>query len=292
MATPREGEASHGAEAESTSVPEGPSPDEGKDDAESRERTFERSIVVGHERLTRTLPVMIATGVVGGFDVGLGIIAQFVVLELTDSVILGALAFSIGFIALTLARSELFPEDFLVPVISVVARDDTGVVKLVRLWSTTLAANLAGGYVFMAIGLAALPQIGPLLVEEGGHFVEAGIGLESFASAVLGGFVITLMTWMERGSDGLGGKLIAAVAAAFLLAAGPLNHSVVRSLEMFGALFEGADFGYADWLGALGWAVAGNVAGGVGLVTIIRLVQVGSEKITDARARADGSAPD
>jgi hypothetical protein len=96
---------------------------------------------------------MVATGVVGGFDVGLGIIAQFVVLELTDSVVLGALAFSIGFIALTLARSELFTEDFLVPVTTVVARDDVGVIKLVRLWATTLAANLAGGYVFMAIGL-------------------------------------------------------------------------------------------------------------------------------------------
>lgn len=277
---------SDGAGSDASS-PEASSTDEARDDAESRERTFERSVVVGHERLTRTLPVMIATGIVGGFDVGLGVAAQFVVLDLTDSVILGALAFSIGFIALTLAHSELFTEDFLVPVTAVVTSDEVGWSRLGRLWSVTLASNLVGGYVFMAIALAALPQIGPLLAEDGGHFVDAGIGTEAFASAVLGGFVITLMTWMERGSDVLGGKLVAAVAAAFLLAAGPLNHSVVRSLEMFGALFEGADFGYADWLGALGWAALGNLVGGVGLVTLIRLVQVGSAKISDEKARSD-----
>ncbi len=256
------------------------------DDAEERERTFEKSIVVGHERLTRTLPVMIATGVVGGFDVGLGVAAQFVVLEATGSPMLGALAFSIGFIALTLAGSELFTEDFLVPVTTVVTDADLGASRLVRLWSVTLVSNLAGGFVFMVLGLAALPQIAPLLATEGRHFIDAGIGTEAFASAILGGFAITLMTWMERGSDNIVGKLVAAIAVGFLLAAGPLNHSVVRSLEMFGALIHGADFGYADWTGALGVAIAGNIVGGLGLVTVIRLVQIGSRKIEAEQNRS------
>lgn len=254
------------------------------DDAEERERTFEKAIVVGHERLTRTLPVMAATGVVGGFDVGLGVAAQFVVLEATGSHMLGALAFSIGFIALTLAGSELFTEDFLVPVTTVVTEDDVGPSMLARLWSVTLVSNLVGGFAFMVLAMAALPHIAPLLAEEGGYFVDAGVGTEAFASAVLGGFAITLMTWMERGSDAVTAKIVAAVAIGFLLAAGPLNHSVVRSLEMFGSLIHGADFGYADWLGALSVAIAGNVVGGLGLVTVIRLVQVGSAKIASEQA--------
>lgn len=260
-------------------------PDDGKNEAEERERTFEKSIVAGHERLTRPLSIMVATGMVGGFDVGLGVVAQFVVLEETDNALLGALAFTIGFIALTLARSELFTEDFLVPVTTVVTHDRVGVRSLFRLWGTTLGANLAGGYLFMVLAVAALPKIGPLLSEEGGYFVERGIGREAFASAVVGGFAITLMTWMERGTEGVGAKLVAAISVAFLLAAGPLNHSVVRSLEMFGALFHGADFGYADWLGAMGWAALGNMVGGLGLVTVIRLVQVGGDKIEAEQQR-------
>ena len=199
---------------------------------------------------------MVATGIVGGFDVGLGITAEFVVIEATDSRVLGALAFTIGFVALTLARSELFTEDFLVPVTTVITHDRVGVPSLVRLWTTTLVANLAGGFVFMVLAVAALPAIGPLLVTQRRHVIDAGIGTEALASAALGGFAITLMTWMERGTDVLGGKLVAAVAASFVLAVGPLNHSVVGSLDMFGALVHGADFGYADWAGAFGWAVA------------------------------------
>ncbi len=258
-----------------------------RDDAEERERTFERSIVAGHERLTRTLPVMITTGIVGGFDVGLGITAEFLVIEGTGSRVLGALAFTIGFIALTLARSELFTEDFLVPVTTVVTHDNVGLPSLLRLWITTLVANLAGGYVFMVLAVAALPRIGPLLAGQGRHVIDAGIGTEALASAVLGGFAITLMTWMERGTEAIVGKLAAAVSASFVLAVGPLNHSIVGSLELFGALIHGADFGYADWAGALGWAVLGNIAGGLGLVTVIRLVQVGSEKIATEQQRPD-----
>ena len=258
-----------------------------RDDAEERERTFERSIVAGHERLTRTLPVMITTGIVGGFDVGLGITAEFLVIEGTGSRVLGALAFTIGFIALTLARSELFTEDFLVPVTTVVTHDNVGLASLLRLWITTLVANLAGGYVFMVLAVAALPRIGPLLAVQGRHVIDAGIGTEALASAVLGGFAITLMTWMERGTEAIVGKLAAAVSASFVLAVGPLNHSIVGSLELFGALIHGADFGYADWAGALGWAVLGNIAGGLGLVTVIRLVQVGSEKIATEQQRPD-----
>ncbi len=255
-------------------------------DAEERERTFERAIVVGHERLTRTLPAMIATGVVGGFDVGIGVAAQFVVLEATGNTMLAALAFSIGFIALTLAGSELFTEDFLVPVTTVVTDADIGPGRLFRLWGVTLTSNLAGGFVFMVLALAALPQIAPILSDEAGHFIEAGVGTEAFASAVLGGFAITLMTWMERGSETVFGKLVAAISIAFLLAAGPLNHSVVRSLEMFGGLIHGVDFGYADWAGALSVAIVGNIAGGLGMVTVIRLVQVGSRKI-ESEQRGD-----
>ncbi len=57
---------------------------------------------------------------------------------------MGALAFSIGFIALTLGNSELFTENFLVPVGTLMA-GRSSVTQLIRLWSVTLVLNLAGG---------------------------------------------------------------------------------------------------------------------------------------------------
>ena len=42
----------------------------------------------------------------------------------------------------------------------------------------------------------------------------------------------------------------------------------------FAALQAGAPFGYLDWLGLAAFAALGNMLGGLGLVTILRLLQV------------------
>ena len=70
-----------------------------------------------------------------------------------------------------------------------------------------------------------------------------------------------------------------------MLASGKLLHVIVISLEAFAALQAGAPFGYAEWLGTAGWAALGNAVGGLGLVTALRLVQVGSDVLEDERRR-------
>lgn len=248
--------------------------------------TFDRTVEEGHRRLSRTWPGLLATGAVGGIDVGVGVLALAIVVQATGSELLGALAFSIGFIALTLASSELFTEDFLVPIAAVAAGRDSWS-DVVRLWVGTLITNLAGGWVMTGIIVIGVPWVRPALVALGTHFFSLGHGTQALAAAVLGGTVITLMTWMQHGTESIMARLVAAAAAAFLLAAGSLNHAIVASLEMFGALQSGAGFGYLDWLGTLGLAVAGNLAGGVGLVTLLRLVQVGRAKIEIEREASE-----
>ena len=72
-------------------------------------------------------------------------------------------------------------------------------------------------------------------------------------------------------------------AASFVLAAVPLNHVVVSSVEMFAALHADAPFGYADYAATTVWSMAGNMIGGLMLVTLVRLVQVGRGPIEQAR---------
>ncbi len=97
------------------------------------------------------------------------------------------------------------------------------------------------------------------------------------------------MTWMERSTSSVPAKLLSAWSVAFVLAAAPLQHTVVMSIEAFAALHAGAAFGYADWLRALGWAALGNALGGLGLVTVLRLVQVGGAELQRERARPKGA---
>ncbi len=243
--------------------------------------TLQRTVDEGVHRVERTTPSLIATGLVGGAVVAVGVFALYLVKADTHSETLASLAFSIGFIALTLASSELFTENFLVPIAAVLARKAKWS-HVGRLWAGTLAANLVAGWLVMGLVVSAFPRVGSVAVEVGAHYPSIGIGWRSFAGAILGGAVITLMTWMERSTDSVGGKLVAAVVAAFVLAAAPLNHVIVVSLEMFAALQHGAPFGYLDWVTTAAWYTLGNVVGGVGLVTSLRVVQLG-DRIEDER---------
>ncbi|KEP72553.1 formate transporter, partial [Microbacterium sp. SUBG005] len=57
-------------------------------------------------------------------------------LHQTGDHLLAGLAFSAGLIALFLAHSELFTENFLMPIAALVAREGT-IWQLVRLWGGT-----------------------------------------------------------------------------------------------------------------------------------------------------------
>lgn len=246
------------------------------------ESTFQAAVEEGTLRLRRSLPTLLATGLVGGIDLSIGVIALIVVQHETGSKLLAALAFTIGFIALTLARSELFTENFLVPVTAIIARQSR-VRELARLWIGTGAMNLVGGWMVMGLFMAAMPEQGATAIEIAELYPEMGIAWPPFALAILGGAVITIMTWMQRNSETQGPRIVAAVAASFVLAAVPLNHVIVSSLEMFAALHAGAPFGYADYAAVTALSIAGNMIGGLLLVTLVRLVQVGRAPIEQAR---------
>jgi formate/nitrite transporter FocA (FNT family) len=238
------------------------------------EQTLLRSVDEGRRRMSRRLGPLLATGFVGGVDVGTGVLALLLVENITHSKLLGGLAFAVGFIALALARSELFTEDFLIPVATVLARQ-ARFRMLLRLWAGTLVANLAGGWLFTWLVMRGYPDLHGAAIEAGDHYVRLGIGMRSFSLAVIGGAVITLMTWMQHGSDSVGARVVPAITGAFLLAGGQLNHAVVNSLLMFSALHTGrAPFGYGQWAQTAGWAALGNLLGGVALVTLLRLLQV------------------
>ena len=252
------------------------------------EDTFDRLVDEGRQRLGRSWLQLIATGLLGGLDIGVGVLAVLLVHHVTDSPLLTALAFSVGFVALTLARSELFTENFLVPVAAVVAKEGT-VGALGRLWGTTLVTNLIAGWLIAALLMAALPDLRATAVETAHSYVELGLSWQAFALAVVGGMLVTLMTHLQQTTDSDGVRLVPAVLIGFLLTLGHVNHAIVASIYSFAALISGAPFGYGDWGQMVVLAVIGNLVGGLGLVTVLRLMQV-PHKVVAARADGPDSA--
>lgn len=238
------------------------------------EDTFERTVLEGRRRMSRGWAALIATGLVGGIDVATGVMAMLLVEARTGDKLLAGLAFSVGFIALTLARSELFTEDFLVPVVAVIARQARAR-SLMRLWWVTAVANLVGGWVFTYLVITGFSEAAKPAVEAGKHYVDLGLGWRAFSLALLGGAVITLMTWMQHSTESMGVKIIPAVTTGFLLAGLQLNHAIVNSLLIFSGLHtHHSPYGYLDWAKTAGWAALGNIIGGVALVTLLRIMQV------------------
>src|SRR3954452_23116759 len=173
----------------------------GDDEDEELAATLESSVDEGDIRLQRSLRTLAATGFVGGADVALGVFALLLVKEATHNEVMASLAFSIGFIALTLAHSELFTENFLVPIVAVVARRHHAR-SVARLWLITGVMNLVGGWVTTGLVMAGFPELRKTANEVALRYIHLGITWQAFAVAILGGAVITLMTWMERGADG------------------------------------------------------------------------------------------
>ena len=234
---------------------------------------LDRIVEEGSPRLHRSWADLLATATVAGLEVSIGVLALLVVKHETGSPLLAGLAFSFGFVALLLGHSELFTEGFLVP-ITVVAAKAARVRDLVRFWLGSLVGNLIGAWVMMWVVVQAFPDLRETAVSSATTFVDHGTTLRAFCLAVLGGAAITMMTRMQNGTDSVPAKVMVSIGAAFVLAGLQLSHSVLESILMFAALHTGhAPFGYLDWLGWLGWALLGNAVGGIGLVTVLRLVR-------------------
>jgi formate-nitrite transporter family protein len=250
------------------------------------EDAFTSMLSEGTQRLHRTWREVLVTGFFGGTEVALGVLAYLAVLDATHRPLLAGLAFSIGFLALLLGHSELFTEGFLVPVATVAAKR-ASVGQLFKLWGGTMFANLVGGWVMMWLIMTGFPELRAQTVESATHFATAPLSPQTFALSVLGGMAITLMTRMQHGTDSVPGKIVAAIAVAFLLAGLRLFHSILDSLLIFGALVTGrAPFGYFDWLTWFSYTVIGNVVGGLLFVTLLRLLR-SKDRLQEERADVD-----
>ncbi len=236
------------------------------------QEAFESTMEEGAERLHRTFRAVVITGLFGGMEIGLGVMAYLAVMHETGSHLLAGLAFSIGLIAVLLAHSELFTEDFLMPVMALVTRQ-ASVWKLLKLWAGTLGSNLVGGWVFMWLVMQAFPEWRSTIAESAHHFVDAPFSLQTICLALLGGSTMTLMTRMQKGAKTETVRVVAAVGGGFLLAGLQLFHSVLDSLLIFGAIQSGADIDLLQWLGWFGYTLVFNIVGGIALVTALRIVR-------------------
>lgn len=255
---------------------------------------FARTRDEGERRLNRAKLDLTTTSLTAGFDIVFGVIAiasatALLTPQLGPSAahFVGSLFFGIAFIFIVVGRSELFTENFFVP-ITALRTGKMHVMKLVQLWTISPVMNILGGTLLILVvsTKGVLPHGTPLALNELAIHIDELPLWSAFCSAIVGGALITVMTWMVEGVGTVGGRIIVAWIAGTLLALASLNHVIVVTLELIFGMRFGTTISFEDTAVNFAIAAAGNLVGGLLFVTLTRTGQaVGSTK-------KDGSGDD
>jgi formate/nitrite transporter FocA (FNT family) len=252
----------------------------------------------GARRVNRSALGIAATSLVGGFDVMIGLA---LVVTLTGAIVtvsneelahaVGALPFGVAFVLITVGRSELFTENFLVPVVAVLAgRGTRG--QLGRMWGMTLLFNAIGICAFAAI-LSVDGVLTPSAHEAAGALAQAWADhdfLDGFMSAIAAGTALTLFTWLTMAARDHTARIFLAMIIGYVLLLPQLNHAIVSFGEVMLGVFTGTvDTSVGEIARGELIAIVGNVIGGIGLVTVTRLIQVSGEARDGEHERGSGS---
>jgi formate-nitrite transporter family protein len=254
---------------------------------------FARTRDEGHRRLTRSRLDLTTTSLVAGFDIVFGIIAIATTTALLTPALgpsaahmIGSLFFGIAFIFIVVGRSELFTENFFVP-ITALRHGRMRLLKLAELYTISPVMNIVGGTLLIVVVTAegVLPEGTPQALNELANHIDDLDLWSAFCSAIIGGALITAMTWMVEGVGTVGGRIIIAWIAGTLLALASLNHVIVVTLELIFSMRLGTTISFEDAAVNFGIAAAGNLVGGLLFVTFTRTSQAIGSGETDDPAR-------
>jgi formate/nitrite transporter FocA (FNT family) len=262
----------------------------------SAQDIYEQVANNARQELGRSSVSLAISGLAGGIFMGLSALGNAIAIALlttpgtaptNTTLFIAKMFYPLGFIVVILGRSQLFTENTLYPVALVLA-EKKHFWNTMRLWAVVLPANVLGALAFAA--LAALTNaIHPNVVQ-----ALSQLGLDAihhppatiFWSGVMGGWIIATVAWLVSGSHSITGSVMIIWMLAFVVGLGNFAHCIAASGEVLTAILTGQ----AHWAAYPTWflpAVAGNICGGVGMVTLLEYGQV----IYGGDAEAEAIAP-
>jgi len=233
---------------------------------------------------------LVSTSFIAGFTIVFGFAALGIVEAIVKpqfgrlATIAGGLAFAVGFTFLIVGRAELFNENFFDPVAAAVENDDSWMVgPLLRLWSVTFVLNLVGGvpFVFLLSVEGALPHGAPHELTLVAKEIIRRDAAAEFVKAFTGGALVTLLSFMLSAVNSVGSRIAMAYVVGFLLTLGPFSHVIVTVLHVTFGIAFGAPIRLGELAATTVVVTAGNLVGGLGLVTLTHIAQVKGARESD-----------
>ncbi len=239
---------------------------------------FDTAAKNGRDELDRSTRALAISGLAGGLVMGLTGLATAVAQTLLGKQGIGEFAsfffYPLGFIAVTLGRAQLFTENTLYPVL-LVLHERRHVLNTLRLWTAVFVANVIGALVFATLVMktgALRSDFQATLAELGMHAAQR-YTTDLFWSAVMGGWLIAMVAWSITAARDSIGEITITWLLTFIVGAAHFSHCIAGSSEALASVLAGAiaPLDYVRWLAVV---TAGNVLGGVFLVSLLNFGQV------------------
>ncbi|HEY0784820.1 MAG TPA: formate/nitrite transporter family protein [Acidobacteriaceae bacterium] len=228
------------------------------------------------ELVRKAVPLAIS-GIAGGLLMGLTGLSVSILLSMIGKTPAGQVVsfffYPLGFMVVILGRSQLFTENTLYPVALMLA-ERRHYLSTLRLWSIVYPANILGALLFalLAVKTGALrPEYVTELTRMGVEAQAVGAS-HAFWSGVVGGWIIASVAWLVSASHSITGSVMLIWSMTFIVGLGHFAHCIATSGEMLSAVLHG-QLHFVQFFGWLLPATAGNVMGGVLLVTLLEYGQ-------------------
>ncbi|MFH5823116.1 formate/nitrite transporter family protein [Georgenia sp. AZ-5] len=98
-------------------------------------------------------------------------------------------------------------------------------------------------------------------------------GLATFTRGVAAGTLLTLPSYLLHAVGSAGSRIVLAYLVGFFLGLGPFDHVVVSGLQLLFGVWLGGPVAYGDVAANVVIAAAGNLTGGILLMTLTHTVQ-------------------
>ncbi|RRV04483.1 hypothetical protein EGJ27_21865 [Pseudomonas sp. v388] len=244
--------------------------------------------IQGDHELERSAAALWWSALAAGLTMGLSLMAMGLfksrLAGIDGAHVITSLGYSAGFLAVILARQQLFTENTITAVLPVMTKFTTAnIYRLLRLWTIVLFGNLCGT-LLVAYVMLNLPifdaNTDKAFLEIGHKVMENDVG-QMFSKGIVSGWMIATMVWMIASMESA--KVAIIVLITYLMALGDFTHIVVGSAEVSYLVFAG-ELGWSDfWLVFAGPTLAGNIIGGSFIFALISHAQIRSENDTSAQ---------
>ncbi|QCI11105.1 hypothetical protein E6B08_06620 [Pseudomonas putida] len=253
----------------------------------------------GDQELERTVAALWWSALAAGLTMGLSLMAMGLLYarlpESPGAQVIASLGYSVGFLAVILARQQLFTENTLTAVLPLMTAPTLrNLGRLLRLWSVVLLGNLAGTLLvaWVMLELPIFDSKTDVAFLEVGRKVMTNDISQMVAKGIVSGWMIATMVWMIPSMEHA--KIWIILTITYLMALGDFTHIVVGSVEVSYLVWAGDETWSRFWLEFALPTLLGNIIGGSFIFALISHAQVRSDsgkppsQLLKEEKRADG----